>query len=293
MQLFKLIPNEGLAVELLEAIGGRLETKGIQNYSEIYRTLGKDEVLLAYLPDVLEKIGSPQSLDPYPVINEDDAILMGFYLGVRIGKLPILANKITELDFFYRTILESYGKTNSMFVKAYFFSFASTIYSIKEVVKNYCCRLDLKAKNIELTNWWNKKNDEIHTKGELLDHFRHWFSNKYKHEGTVMLKSIALYRFNSFDIEARLNQYMENPHFVLGPDGVCRKKTFGEGNILEIDPTFYVAGLQTIEYLIEFVHLPKFHLGQEIESKEFLNIISLLYDYYYQLVLDFFSRIDK
>jgi hypothetical protein len=230
--------------------------------------------------DLSQLQGCESLLSDYEVINKDEAIKRGWYLGPFTGALAREKEKMEDIHCLFEAMTLAYGKPNFPAFRALLLSFLSACYSLKESLKK---KSQTFPAGCELAEWWKERAKEIAKReGELLQSYEQYM-NTEKHGGAVAgqvaplsIHSQALFS-NLYVIALPTNAAMQTMQITE------------QGAFVTVDLGTYMerrvpVGIQDAKYEVVVGSPPVQHLGQSIVGLPFILQMSLIRDYYANLL---------
>jgi hypothetical protein len=222
--------------------------------------------------DVLEK-GS--------LISKEDAVSEGWYFGFFSGSFAREKEKLEDIHFIFDALISSYGKPNFPATRSLIFSFLSACYSLKE---SFSKKIKASSFDKEFKDWWKIKWEEQNRRNELLKEYD-IFMNTEKHGGSTVGQSSNI-KLESVSYMSGLFVTSHHPHadpktMIISSEGAfmtAYKDTPMERR--------FPVGIHDARYEIRVKGSPKSHLGQNIEGYTFLDQMTLIRNYYMQLIYD-------
>ena len=235
-----------------------------------------DRCLLAY--DEKSLLKCKDLIDKDNVISKQRAIIEGWYFGYYKGKFARERGKLEDLQFIFDSVVSHYGKPNFPATRAIVLSFLSSCYSLRESLKIKIKKLN----NDELSAWWKDRQKELSKKGELLFSFEQLMNNE-KHGGPLAnqhsniflipqaYKSGLIVTNHPIDADPRTLHDSAEGAFMIAYIGTPKERRFP-------------VGLHEARYEVIVENTPTKHLGIELNNKSMLGLLSLIKDYYENLV---------
>lgn len=220
------------------------------------------------------------------LISKDEAITSGWYFGVFSGTFAREREKIEDIHFIYDALVSSYGNPNFPATRSLTFSFLSSCYSLKESLTK-----KIKASNFDQTfkQWWNIKKAEQDKRSELLKEYD-IFMNTEKHGG---LSSGQIAKIKLEPI-AHMSTLIVTGHQIHADPKTLIMSSEGAFMTSYKDTPMerrFPVGIHEAKYEIKVIGSPLKHLGQDINGSTFLEQMTLIRNYYMQLVYDAEYRI--
>jgi|AntRauTorckE5430_2_1112549.scaffolds.fasta_scaffold11436_2 hypothetical protein len=214
------------------------------------------------------------------IISKQIAVKKGWYFGYFKGKLARERGKLEDLQFIFDSVLSHYGKPNFPAARAIILSYLSSCYSLRESLKTKIKKLD----NFDLSSWWIDRQKELSKKGELLFSFEQLMNNE-KHGGPLAnqhsvislvpraYKSGLVVISHPIDADPRTLHNSAEGAFMTAYAGTPKERRFP-------------VGLHEARYEIIVENPPNKHLGVELTDNSLLGLLSLIKDYYENLVFE-------
>jgi hypothetical protein len=220
-------------------------------------------------------------LTSFEEIELAEAKKRGWYFGRFTGSFAREREKLEDIHFVYDSLLSNYGKPNFPATRAIALSFLSACYSLKESLNKKIRGSSLKT---DLGEWWKNKVKEQDAKGELLISF-HIFMNTEKHGGA------SAGRISEIELNpiAHMSALIITNHHIH-----CNPKTL-EMSAQGVFMTAYEntpnerrfpVGIHDAVYEIRVKNAPNKHLGQDISNATFLDMMTLIRNYYMNLLFE-------
>lgn len=215
------------------------------------------------------------------LISKEEAVAQGWYLGFFMGTFAREREKLEDVHFIFDALITSYGNPNFPATRSLIFSFLSACYSLKESLSK-----KIKASNFnkEIKEWWEIKKEEQDRRNELLKEYD-IYMNTEKHGGPIAGQSSKI-KLEPVSFMTSLIVTFHHPHadprsMILSSEGAfmtAYKDTPKERR--------FPVGIHEAKYEIRVVGAPTKHLGQNIENYTFLDQMTLIRNYYMQLIFD-------
>jgi hypothetical protein len=220
-------------------------------------------------------------LQPFEEIDLKTAVSRGWYFGPFKGSLAREREKLEDIHFIFDSLLSSYGKPNFPATRAIALSFLSACYSLKESLKKKIKGTSLKTK---LDKWWNEKTKEQNIKNELLYSF-HVYMNTEKHGGASVgqISEIEL-----LPVAHMTGLIITSHHIHANPKTLemSAQGAFMTAYENTVNERRFPVGLHDAVYEIRVKNAPKKHLGKRIENATFLDMMTLIRNYYMSILFE-------
>jgi hypothetical protein len=214
-------------------------------------------------------------------VQKDEAIALGWYFGFFSGPFAREREKLEDIHFIFDGLINSYGNPNFPATRSLVFSFLSACYSLKE-------SLSKKIKSAyfeqEVKEWWNIRKAEQDERGSLLKEYD-IFMNTEKHGGAsagqtsnIKLEPVA---YMTSLIVTHHHPHADPQTMTMSSEGAfmtAYKETPMERR--------FPVGIHEAKYEIRVSGAPKTHLNENIEGSTFLDQMTLIRNYYMQVLFD-------
>lgn len=214
-------------------------------------------------------------------VKKDEAIALGWYFGFFSGPFAREREKLEDIHFIFDGLINSYGKPNFPATRSLVLSFLSACYSLKESLSK-----KIKSANFqkEVKEWWNIRKAEQDERGALLKEYD-IYMNTEKHGGAsagqtsnIKLEPVA---YISSLIITQYHIHADPQTMTLSSEGAfmtAYKETPMERR--------FPVGIHEAKYEIRVSGAPKVHLNENIEGATFLDQMTLIRNYYMQILFD-------
>lgn len=220
-------------------------------------------------------------LNSFEEIDSKEAIKRGWYFGPFKGSFAREREKLEDMHFIFDSLLSSYGKPNFPATRATALSFLSACYSIKESLNKKIKGTSLKTK---LDKWWNERIKEQNLKNELLNSF-HIYMNTEKHGGASagQISEIELH-----PVAHMTGLIITNHHIHANPKTLemSAQGAFMTAYENTINERRFPVGIHDAVYEIRVKNAPIKHLGKKIENATFLDMMTLIRNYYMNILFE-------
>jgi hypothetical protein len=214
-------------------------------------------------------------LKSYEELSKLKAEKRGWYFGVFSGSLAREREKLEDMHFTFDALIESYGRPNFPATRSLALSFLSSCYSLKESLNKKIKNTSLNAK---LKDWWSTKKSEQDSRNELINEF-HIFMNTEKHGGAAS-GQISKIKLDPQSFMTSLIIMNHHPHANPKSMRLSAEGAFMTAYENTPNERRFPVGIHEARYEIKVFNAPKSHLGQNIENATFLQMMTLLRNYY-------------
>lgn len=220
-------------------------------------------------------------LKGFEEITRDQAIKRGWYFGPFTGSFAREREKLEDIHFIYDSLLSLYGRPNFPATRAITLSFLSACYSLKESINKKIKRTSLKEK---LDDWWKLKLKEQNNRNDVLNSF-HVFMNTEKHGGASsgQISDIIL------EPVARMTSLIVHNHHIHADPKTLEMSAQGAFMTAYKNTTEerrFPVGIHEAVYEIRIKNAPKEHIGYNVENATFLDLMTIIRNYYMSLLFE-------
>lgn len=282
MKYYYIFKNNQDCQDALGQINTRKKwTKGqsTETWSSIYKNQTKNEWAIPFderqIGDCIDLLNKGEK------VRKEEAIARGFYFGSFTGPFAREREKLEDIHFIFDALVSSYGKPNFPATRSLVLSFLSACYSLKESLNK---KIKAAEFEVRVEKWWKDKKSEQDQRGALLKEYD-IFMNTEKHGGqssgqvsSIKLEPIA---FMTSLMVSHHHPHADPKSWTMSSEGAFMtsyKDTPRERR--------FPVGIHEAKYEIRVLNAPKTHLKENIEGATFLDQMTLIRNYYMQIVFD-------
>lgn len=214
-------------------------------------------------------------------VQKHEAIGLGWYFGFFSGSFAREREKLEDIHFIFDGLVSSYGKPNFPLTRSLIFSFLSACYSLKESLSKKIKSADFDQ---SIKEWWKIRKAEQDERGSLLKEYD-IYMNTEKHGGAssgqisnIKLEPVA---YMTTLLVSHHHPHADPQTMTISSEGAfmtAYKETPMERR--------FPVGIYEAKYEIRVSGSPKTHLKEDIEGSTFLDQMTLIRNYYMQILFD-------
>ena len=266
---------------IIKEINKRNNIKGKMTWCEPQENQIEESWIIPYQENEIKNC--LDLLEDYEEIDKLEAERRGWYFGLHKGSFAREREKLEDIHFIFDTLLQSINSPNFPTTRALTLSFLSACYSLKESLYKKIKKPNL---NNSLGYWSNCKKKEQETKNELLQGF-HQFMNTEKHGGFLggqksEIKITPHLLSSGGAINKDIPDYFRPYNLTMSSEGQLINAFLNT----PYERRFPIGYIYNSKYEIKVDNAPKKHLDKSIENATFLEMMTLIMNYYMQLVFD-------
>ena len=220
------------------------------------------------------------------LIDKAEAIKRGWYFGQFSGPFAREREKLEDVHFIFDALIANYGRPNFPATRSLILSFLSGCYYLKESLHKKITTSDF---DVEFKNWWSLKKKEQDLKKELLFEY-HVFMNTEKHGG-ASAGQLSSIRLEAVSYITTLIVTHHHPHANPQSMTISSEGAFMTAYQNTPMERRFPVGIHEAVYEIKVTGSPNKHLGQDINGASLLEQLSLIRNYYQQLLFDAETKI--
>ena len=221
-------------------------------------------------------------IEDFEVINYQEAIERGWYLGTYRGTFGREREKLEDIQLLYDGIVANYGQPNFPVSRALIFGLLSACYSLRISLEKKISAIN----SNKLNNWWKERSLELKQKKGLLFEFE-LYMHAEKHGGPLnkVRSNIDIYAtslstgliFPVYPVNKNISPLHISPEgaYVISDEGTIRERRHQV-------PVGIAGGIYEIK-----IHSARLtHIGRDITGLSFLDMITLIKCYYEELLFE-------
>ena len=236
-----------------------------------------------------------ESIPPGQILDEEQVLLDGFYLGPLNGRFYKPLHKCQEADLLCQSLAGVYPRAPFPVSRSLFLGILGALYSVQQNLDKILRGAAAQALPgyQGIAAWWKSRRDEIHRHGELL-HYLQGLNNSDKHGSPsvpVGLKPKGRFWGEKGALLFTDSEYLGDALGIrMSAEGVFLRADFTEGYEQwnphpDIDWVTQ-SGFHGAEFTFELVGLPPTHLGMAFPARDPVSIARMAIHYHYELIRD-------
>lgn len=214
-------------------------------------------------------------------VQKHEAIALGWYFGFFSGSFAREREKLEDIHFIFDGLVSSYGKPNFPATRSLIFSFLSACYSLKESLSK---KIKSAEFDQEVKEWWKKRKAEQDERGSLLKEYD-IYMNTEKHGGALAGQTSNI-KLEPVAYMTTLIVTHHHPHADPQTMTISSEGAFMTAYTETPMERRFPVGIHEAKYEIRVSGSPKTHLKENIEGSTFLDQMTLLRNYYMQVLFD-------